>query len=771
MSKHAGELTPATGWPRFRPCRTELLAGVAPTISYNARMSGPASIDADARTRLAEVVQQVWGYDSFLPLQAEAMTAGVTGRDSVVVLPTGGGKSLCYQAPALCLDGMALVVSPLISLMKDQVDTLVANGVAAACVNSTMSLAERKTVADRIGTGELKLLYIAPERLMQAKTLSFLETCRLSLIAIDEAHCISNWGHDFRPEYRGLRVLKEKFPHVGVHAYTATATEHVRQDIAEQLGLNQPEMLVGSFDRPNLVYSVQRANNRFGQICEVIERHSKQSGIVYCISRKEVDKTAAALSQLGHRAAAYHAGLTDEERHAHQDAFIKEDIDIIVATVAFGMGIDKSNVRYVVHAGMPKSLEHYQQESGRAGRDGLEAECKLLFSGGDFMTWSKMLDGGAARDGALAALEAMSAYCNGVTCRHRTIVSHFGQTLETENCGACDVCLGDLDLVADPLLVAQKILSCVARLNERFGADYTTKVLAGSGEKRILDAGHDQLSTYGLLQEESAKTIRDWIEQLVGQEFLRKEGEYQTLTLTETGRALLRGDGAPRLLRPSSQAITKAAGYDAVSWEGVDRDLFESLRQLRKSRADAKQVPAYVVFSDATLRDMARRRPTTLETMRNVKGVGEKKLADYGELFTQHIVEHCQANNVTVDVDPPPPTQSPTEKPEIKTASLPAFEFFRQQMSVADVAEKMGRAFSTVNGYLGDYLRHERIEDPSPWVSGETASRIEQAIKQVGAERLRPIFDALNEEVGYDEIRIVATCRRNRQNNEHEEVP
>ena len=718
--------------------------------------------DADSQTRLAQVVRDVWGYDSFLPLQQEAMTCGLTGNDSVVVLPTGGGKSLCYQAPALCREGTALVVSPLISLMKDQVDALVANGVAAGCVNSTMPPSERKAVADRISSGELKLLYIAPERLLQAKTLSFLESLNLSLIAIDEAHCISSWGHDFRPEYRGLSVLKQKFPGIGVHAYTATATERVRSDIAEQLGLRDPALLVGGFDRPNLVYSVQRIHNRFGQICEVIERHPQQAGIVYCISRKEVDKTAAALEQLGYRAAAYHAGLTDEERHGNQEAFIREDIDIIVATVAFGMGIDKSNVRYVVHAGMPKSLEHYQQESGRAGRDGLEAECRLLYSGGDFMTWSRMTDGGTARDGAMQALEAMSAYCNGATCRHQAIVQHFGQSLESDNCGACDVCLGDLDLVDDPLITAQKILSCVARLNERFGADYTTKVLAGSSEQRILQAGHDQLSTYGLLQEESAKTIRDWIEQLVGQKFLSKEGEYQTLSLTDAGRGLLRGEGEPRLLRPAEKASAKAAGYDAASWEGVDRELFESLRQLRKEKADAQQVPAYVVFSDATLRDMARRRPTNSEGMRNVKGVGQKKLEDYGDAFTQHIAEYCQTHDVAADIDPPPPTQTSSPPPEIKTASLAAFEFFRQRMSVDEVAEKMNRATSTVNGYLNDYLRHEKIDDPSPWVEAELIPKIEQAIEKAGAQKLKPIHEALAGEVGYDEIRIVATCWNNR---------
>ncbi len=522
--------------------------------------------------------------------------------------------------------------------------------------------------------------------------------------------------------------------------------------------LNEPEFLVGSFDRPNLVYSVQRINNRFGQICEVVERHRDESGIVYCISRKEVDKTAAALAQLGFKALPYHAGLSDEERHGHQDAFIKEDAQVIVATVAFGMGIDKSNVRYVVHAGMPKSLEHYQQESGRAGRDGLEAECRLLFSGGDFMVWSKMLDGGAARAGAEKALRAMQDYCNGVTCRHRAIVQHFGQSLAGDNCGACDVCLGELDLVDDPLIVGQKILSCVARLEERLGADYTSKVLAGSAEQRIIDAGHDQLSTYGLLKEESVRTIRDWIEQLVGQEFLRKEGEYSTLILTDTGRQLLRGEQTPRLLRPAEKPRTGAAGYDGASWEGVDRGLFEELRTLRKAKADEQNVPAYVVFGAATLRDTARRRPPTPQGMRQVKGVGEKKLEDYGEAFADCIAAYCEANSVSGDVTPPPPSATPAAPAEIKTSSIPAFEFFRQGMSVAEVAEKMNRAASTVNGYLADFIQHEKIEDPSPWVDAETVSKVEAAIAEHGADRLKPLHEALDGNVGYDDIRIVVKC-------------
>lgn len=489
---------------------------------------------------LKEVLRQYWGYDEFLPLQQEAMACVMASQDSVVVLPTGGGKSLCFQAPAVCLNGLALVVSPLISLMKDQVDTLRSCGVPAAFINSTLSEPEKREIADQIRRRELKLVYVAPERLLSEQTLSFFSTAGVSLIAIDEAHCISAWGHDFRPEYRGLSVLKQRFPGVGIHAYTATASEQVRQDIAEQLGLAKPKMLVGGFDRPNLSYRIRRASGRFQQICEVLERHRGEAGIVYCLSRKEVDKTAAGLAGLGFRTAPYHAGMTDIDRRKNQEAFIEDRVDVIVATVAFGMGIDKPNVRFVVHSGMPKSLEHYQQESGRAGRDGLEAECTLLFGAGDIVTWKKMLESSepAARDGALLSLDAMQDFCTSVVCRHRAIVEYFGQELEGDNCGACDVCLGELDLVDDAITIGQKILSCVLRLEQRFGADYTAKVLAGSQEQRIVQAGHNRLSTYGLLREEGSATVRDWIEQLVGQGFLEKAGEYNVLQVTASGLSI-----------------------------------------------------------------------------------------------------------------------------------------------------------------------------------------------------------------------------------------
>ncbi|MCL4121121.1 UNVERIFIED_CONTAM: hypothetical protein GTU68_015633 [Idotea baltica] len=588
-------------------------------------------------------MQQYWGYDSFRPLQEESMRAVIGDRDSVVVLPTGGGKSLCFQVPAVCRDGLAVVVSPLISLMKDQVDALTDCGVSAAFVNSTLSLDEKKQVAARVKAGEIRLLYVAPERLVLPQTIDFLKKAGLSFIAIDEAHCISQWGHDFRPEYRSLSMLRDEFPDVAIHAFTATATEDVRDDIAAQLQFEDHEMLVGSFDRLNLNYKVERrGKDRVGQICEVIDRHKYESGIIYCISRKDVEQTSSMLNDQGYNTRPYHAGLSAADRQAAQDAFINEEVDTIVATIAFGMGIDKSNVRYVIHSGMPKSLENYQQEAGRAGRDGLEAECCLFYSMGDFVLWQRIIEMNEsdANESAVNALQRMANYCTGVVCRHKSLIEHFGQEWDRPDCGACDVCGGDLELIDDSLVVGQKILSSIVRTGQRFGGEYNALVLKGSSDRRIMNNRHDELSTYGLLQEHPQRAIRDWIEQLAGQGFLSREGEYNTLKVSKTGRQLLKGEVEPRLLKPQvkeDRPRTVRSSSKEESWDGVDRDLFDNLRQLRRDKANERGVPPYIVFSDAALRDMARRKPATLEEFREVKGVGDKKLEEYGEDFLAEI--------------------------------------------------------------------------------------------------------------------------------------
>jgi ATP-dependent DNA helicase RecQ len=618
---------------------------------------------------LADALHRVWGYSSFRPLQREAMQAILAGRDSVVVLPTGGGKSLCFQAPALVLNGppeggpyldsphlwgpasagpsrhgFALVVSPLISLMKDQVDGLRVDGVAASYLNSTLTPDERDAVIASLHEDRCRLLYVSPERLVGDGSQGFRRMLRqtgVRFIAIDEAHCISQWGHDFRPEYRQLGRLRDDFPNVSLHAFTATATERVRRDIVTELRLQDPEVLVGSFDRPNLTYRVLRRGNLHRQLSQILERHAGEAGIIYCGSRRDVEALAGWLQEQGQRAAPYHAGLADEVRGRNQDAFLDERLDIIVATVAFGMGIDRSNVRFVVHAGAPRSPEHYQQESGRAGRDGLPAECVLIYSGADFVRWRQILDvNGELTDSARTLLRDMEHYANGTRCRHRALVEYFGERYGRAECGACDWCLKELDPVADSTIVARKILSCVARVRQGWGIGHVTDVLIGRATEKIVACGHDQLSTFGLLKNDPGTAVRGYIEQLVGEALLVREGDpYPVLRLTAAGAALLKGEGTCALYReiqpPKSRKGTR--GRPSEHLADVDQELFDALRDVRLRLARERGVPPYVIFHDTTLRDMVQRRPRTLDDLHGIYGVGAKKAADFGDAFLDAI--------------------------------------------------------------------------------------------------------------------------------------
>ncbi len=613
---------------------------------------------------LHDALARYWGYREFRPLQRAAIAANLNGRDSVVVLPTGGGKSLCFQMPALVRPdgGLGLVVSPLVSLMKDQVDGLVASGVGAAALNSSLTPDERRDVYANLDAGLCRLLYVTPERLVGEGGDAFrarLHTWGVRFMAVDEAHCISQWGHEFRPEFRRLGRLRDDFPALSIHAFTATATQQVRDDIATQLALRDPEVLVGSFDRPNLVYRVRARAGLKDQIRRVVERHPKEAGIIYCVSRREVESVASWLDELGHRALPYHAGLADEVRRRNQEAFLQERADVMVATVAFGMGIDRSNIRYVIHAGAPRSLEHYQQESGRAGRDGLEAECVLLYSGADFAKWRQMLEqSGELSDNARRLLRDMERYAAGTRCRHRVLVEYFGQAYDDTGaaCAACDWCLKELERVDDPLTLAQKILSTVVRIGQSWGVGHIIDVLRGRVTDQISNRRHQELSTFGLLADVPIAELRGYLDQLTEQELLlRTDGPYPVLQLTDGGVAALKGLATLELYRqprPAPGQRKRRPTGDPTAWEGVDRGLFESLRECRTEVAAARGVPPYVVFHDNTLRDLARRRPTTAAELLEVYGIGARKAEDLGPIILEVIRDYRGEGNPDILNDP-----------------------------------------------------------------------------------------------------------------------
>ena len=592
--------------------------------------------------QIADVLTRWWGFDRLRPLQAEAIAAALAGRDSLVVMPTGGGKSLCYQLPPLVGETTDVVISPLVALMKDQVDALEAIGYPAAAIHGGMSQEERSQVRDRLAAGELRLLFTAPERLVNTGLLDLLARVGVKRFAVDEAHCISHWGHDFRPEYRQLALLRDRFPSASIHAFTATATPRVRADIARQLNLRDPVELVGTFDRPNLVYRVVPRTDRIAQTLAILGRHRGEASIVYCISRKETEKLAARLAAEGLLARPYHAGLDAKERNKTQEAFTRETIDIVVATVAFGMGIDRSDVRLVLHTSLPKSLEAYQQETGRAGRDSLAAECVLLYSSADVFSWESLVRKSAAesdldpgeQEGLIASqmehLLAMRRYAQAARCRHAALSEYFGQPYPAVACGACDVCLGETDSLPDATVTAQKIISCVARVQERFGVRHVCEVLRGAKTDAIVRHGHDRLSTFGLLTAIDQRAAENLVHQLLDQELLtRTSGDRPVITLNGRSWEVLRGTREVVLVEPRA-GKAKASKADTDDWQGVDRDLFEQLRRWRRRIAEARGKPAWTILDDKALRTIARERPDSPAALLRCKGIGEKRLADFG---------------------------------------------------------------------------------------------------------------------------------------------
>ncbi len=621
-------------------------------------------LETDEMCEVAEIVRRYWGFDGLRPLQAEAIDAGLGGRDSLVVLATGSGKSLCYQVPPAVRGGTDVVVSPLISLMKDQVDDLVACGYPAAALHSNLSGDEQNAVRREALAGGYRLLFVSPERLMMPSFLDLLRQMEVRAFAIDEAHCISHWGHDFRPEYRRLAELRERFPEASIHGFTATATERVRNDIIEQLGLRDPEVLVGRFDRKNLIYRVRPKTNLKRQVMDVLDGLHGGAAIVYCLSRKDTESLAGALKESGIKAAAYHAGLDRRKRTRTQENFAAERLDVVVATVAFGMGIDRSDVRAVIHASLPQSIEHYQQETGRAGRDGLPAECVLFYSYSDVIRWQTLLRRGAEESGApeellkaqVQLLDEIQDYCGSLRCRHWALSHHFGQAYESENeeggCGACDVCLGDVVVMADSTVIAQKILSAVARTGQYFGIGYVVSVLRGADNEQVRSRGHDRLPTYGLLKDIPDKSLTNLVYQLVQQELLvRTPGDRPILQLNQRSVDILKGFLEVKLTEPAAGKKVRQAKAEEVSWEGVDEGLFEHLRELRREIADSRGVPAYVIFGDRSLREMARDRPATPTQLTAIHGVGEKKLRDFGSIFLETIAAYVAAEESAPELE------------------------------------------------------------------------------------------------------------------------
>ncbi len=599
---------------------------------------------------IQQTLKSVFGYDEFRSAQQEIIERLIAGRDCFVLMPTGGGKSLCYQLPALHREGVGLVVSPLISLMKDQVDALVTNGVQAAFYNSSLSGTEARRVLALLHAGRLDLLYVAPERLMSEDFLARLADIPVALIAVDEAHCISQWGHDFRPEYRKLGNLRQFFQEVPIVALTATAEPHTRRDIIERLHLQEAQSFITGYDRPNIRYTVLEKQKPFNQLRTFLNGRPDEAGIVYCLSRKRVDKLSQQLVDAGCAAAPYHAGLSDQSRKQAQERFLYDEVRIIVATVAFGMGIDKSNIRFVVHYDIPKNIESFYQETGRAGRDGLPAEALLLFGYGDIQVARGLIDKSTNpehRRIELHKLNAMIGFAEALGCRRRVLLGYFGEQPERD-CGNCDICLNPPEMI-DITEDSRKALSCVYRVGQRFGAGHVIAVLRGSSGERIVRLGHDRLSTYGI----GANLGQDYwgsiIRHLVHRGYLSQDvGDYSVLRLTEASWPLLRGEQRLDMARPRTRAEQAGKREKAPRLpDGVvaDDELFDRLRRLRKELAERSGVPPFVIFHDRTLAEMAGRQPLTESQLLSISGVGEAKCQRYGPAFLEAIASHRRAKS------------------------------------------------------------------------------------------------------------------------------
>ena len=711
--------------------------------------------------RAREILKHQFGYDSFRLNQEAAIETVLARKDCVVLMPTGGGKSLCYQIPALMLDGLTLVVSPLIALMKDQVDALKNNGVAAAFLNSTQTAVEQTEVFRQVRSGELKILYVAPERLLQSGDgfVDFLKSINVSLFAIDEAHCISSWGHDFRPEYMQLAKIKNYFPNVPLIALTATADKLVRQDIIERLRLTDYELFVSSFNRPNIYYKVEPKRNAYGQLLEYLEKRRDESGIIYCLSRNSVENLATDLRDAGFSALAYHAGLDKETRDKNQESFLKDETKIVVATIAFGMGIDKSNVRFVVHTDLPKNIESYYQETGRAGRDGLNSEALMFFSWGDVIK----LKGFAEVEGnrgqteiMLNKLNLMGKFGDLKTCRRKFLLNYFSEPL-TENCNNCDNCNTVFERF-DGTIIAQKALSAVVRTGQRFGVSYLIDFLRGSQAKTIRDE-HKNLKTYGVGADVSKENWFEYFRDLIEQGFLAQtEGQYPTIMLTDKSPDVLRGNTAVELMKVQIKETKK----DSLTNNNAPEyfaDLFDDLKQVRTKFAKAENVPPYVIFSDATLIEMASYLPKNSDEMRRISGVGDLKLQKYAADFLSEINNYCKVKNLDSRINQKSQKVERKSRPKKDQTGADTYstslDMFKSGLDIGEIAQARGIARSTVEAHLTRFLETGEIvlEDI---VDQDKIETIRTAIlRSETGGAVAPVKELLGDNYSYGEIRAV----------------
>ncbi|VXD22183.1 DNA helicase RecQ [Planktothrix paucivesiculata] len=728
-------------------------------------MSGLISTPFAQPQSLEQSLKHFFGYDSFRPGQREIIEQALQKRDLLIIMPTGGGKSLCFQLPALLKPGLMIVVSPLIALMQDQVEALQDNGVGATFLNSTLTAAEAKSRESAILKGDIKLLYVAPERLLSERFLFFLDTLEerlgISAFAIDEAHCVSEWGHDFRPEYRKLKQLRIRYPKIPVLALTATATQRVRQDIIQQLELKNPYIHVASFNRPNLYYEViPKKKQTFTQLLKIIQEVGG-SGIIYCLSRKNVEDLAFRLQNHGISALPYHAGLEDQIRSENQTRFIRDDVQIMVATVAFGMGINKPDVRFVIHYSLPRTLESYYQESGRAGRDGESARCTLFFSYGDLKTIEYLIEQKPDPDEQRIArqqLRQMLDYAEASECRRTVQLSYFGEFF-SENCAKCDNCQTQ-NPVEDWTIEAMKFLSCIARCHERFGMNYIIDVLRGSKSQKILDRRHDQLSTYGIGKEKTAEEWKNLGRSLLRQGLLDQTTDgYAILKLNSRSWEVMKRERTVEITVIKEQNVEKSTRSLAIEVEM----LFEQLRQLRKKLADEQSIPPYMVFSDSTLKLMAQQRPQNLEELSQISGVGSYKLERYGQQFTEAIFTYCHGQN---------PPNSSSKKSESKRLTLEdlsdslitTLSLYQDGLSLNAIANERGLKTSTIADHLTQLIAANQNINIDQFVEPERQKAIIKAIKKVGDTSLKTIHEYVGENYNYEEIKMVREWWRQHPN-------